>query len=153
LANWRAQIAVVPQDIYVTDQPVHANIAFGEPSHRVNMDRVRRAAEQAAIHSFIAQLPDGYATMLGERGVALSGGQRQRIAIARALYRNTRVLIFDEATSALDPETEAEVMAAIGRLAGDLTLVLISHREAHLAACDILLRLEGGRLKPSDAAI
>jgi ATP-binding cassette, subfamily B, bacterial PglK len=146
LPNWQAQVAVVPQDIYLADRSIAENIAFGAEQDAIDLARVREAAGAAAIHTFIESLPDGYATLAGERGVALSGGQRQRIAIARALYRRANLLIFDEATSALDRETEAEIMAAVVALGPDITVLLVSHRESSLAGCDTIIRLEAGRV-------
>lgn len=150
LPNWQAQIAVVPQEIYLADRSVSANIAFGQPSERIDMDRVRAAAARASIDDFIRSLPDGYDTEVGERGISLSGGQRQRIAIARALYRNANLLIFDEATSALDEETEAEIMGAVAGLGPEITVVLVSHRASSLRGCDLVVRLENGRIARID---
>lgn len=146
VADWQAQIAHVPQAIYLSDSSIEANIAFGEDVARIDSDRVRSAAAQAELDEFIQSLPEGYDTVVGERGVRLSGGQRQRIGIARALYKGANVLIFDEATSALDSETETAVMESIARIGGDVTLILIAHRLTTLATCDKILRLEGGRI-------
>ena len=145
--NWQAQIAVVPQDIYLADRSISANIAFGEPPERIDEERVRAAAAAARIDEFIRELPDGYATAAGERGVSLSGGQRQRIGIARALYRRANLLIFDEATSALDSETESELLATLTGLGPEITLILVSHRDSFLEQCDMIVRLERGRIK------
>lgn len=145
-ADWQGQIAHVPQAIYLTDSSIASNIAFGEPSAAIDMERVRRAAKQAQIDSFICSLPQGYDTDVGERGVRLSGGQRQRIGIARALYKKASVLIFDEATSALDDRTEAAVMDALADIGRDLTIFMIAHRLSTLAGCDRLVRLEAGRI-------
>ena len=146
LADWQAQIAHVPQSIYLSDSSIEANIAFGEEVARIDSDRVRWVAAQAELDEFIQSLPEGYDTVVGERGVRLSGGQRQRIGIARALYKGANVLIFDEATSALDSETETAVMESIARIGGDVTLILIAHRLTTLATCDKILRLERGRI-------
>jgi ATP-binding cassette subfamily B protein len=146
LGNWQAQIAHVPQSIYLADDSIAANIAFGQPPEIQDFDRVRQAAIRANIHDFIEELADGYRTRIGERGIRLSGGQRQRIGIARALYKRATVLILDEGTSALDDATEASVMEAIGRLDSDLTLIIIAHRTSTLAICTKVARLERGRL-------
>lgn len=143
---WQRTIAHVPQSIYLTDTTVAENIAFGVPFAEINMDRVRHAAHQAQIGSFIESRPNGYLSLLGERGVSLSGGQRQRIGIARALYKKASVLVFDEATSALDNETEQDVMNAIEGLNGDLTILLIAHRLTTIRSCDTIFELEKGRL-------
>ena len=142
-AAWQARVAHVPQAIYLADCSLAENIAFAVPRDQIDMARVRRAAEQAVLADFVATLPDGYHSFVGERGVRLSGGQRQRIAIARALYRNADVLVFDEATSALDSATEAEVMAAVDGLSRDLTIFLIAHRTSTLEGCDMMVELEG----------
>ena len=140
-AAWQRNIAHVPQAIFLSDASVSENIAFGVPRDQIDTDRVRRAAEQAELSEVIAALPHGYQTRVGERGIQLSGGQRQRIGIARALYKQARVLIFDEATSALDTETERSVMAAIDRLDRDLTILIIAHRLSTLEGCDQVVRL------------
>ena len=145
-AAWRARVAHVPQQIYLSDASFAANIAFGVPADRIDAARVRRAAEQARIAELIAASPEGYNTLVGERGVRLSGGQRQRIGIARALYKQAQLLVLDEATSALDNRTEAEVMAAIEALDRRLTVVLIAHRLTTVRHCDRIVLLEQGRI-------
>lgn len=146
LAAWRASIAHVPQSIYLADSSIAENIAFGVPRQQIVLARVKQAAEQAQIASFIEGKPDGYRTFVGERGVRLSGGQRQRIGIARALYKQAQVLIFDEATSALDSTTEEAVMAAVDGLSKELTIVMIAHRLSTMQQCDRVIRLEQGRV-------
>ena len=146
LANWKAQIAHVPQAIFLADASIADNIAFGHLPEGVDQERVERSARDAGLTEFLAGLPDGLATTVGERGVRLSGGQRQRIGIARALYKKASLLILDEATSALDDETEAAVMASVEQLGRDLTIVLIAHRLSTLAGCDRIYRLDGGRI-------
>ena len=148
LASWQAQIAHVPQAIFLTDGSIAANIAFGREPDDIDRDRVREAARLAELDGFIATLQDGYDTLVGERGVRLSGGQRQRIGIARAMYKQARVLVLDEATSALDAQTEASVIEAIRRLPGDLTVVAIAHRTSTLSFCDQILRVENGAIVP-----
>ncbi|MGE0873745.1 MAG: ABC transporter ATP-binding protein [Burkholderiales bacterium] len=143
---WQHNIAHVPQAIFLLDASFAENIAFGVDPGQVDMARVRAAARQAQIAEFIEAGPMGYEGLVGERGVRLSGGQRQRVGIARALYKQAKVLVFDEATSALDDDTEAAVMQAINGLGRDLTIVLIAHRVSTLQGCDIIHRLDQGRV-------
>lgn len=143
---WQAQIAHVPQSIYLADTTIERNIAFGAAEEDVDAERVRTAARQAQLHDFIEELPEGYETRVGERGVRLSGGQRQRLGLARALYKNARVLILDEATSALDKDTEAAVMRALRGIDEAPTVVMIAHRLTTIADCDKVVRLDGGRI-------
>ena len=145
--SWQAHIACVSQAIFLTDNSIEENIAFGLPAERIDRERVKRAAQQAQIADFIEALPEQYQTTVGERGVRLSGGQRQRIGIARALYRQADVIIFDEATSALDNETEQAVMQAIGALSDDLTVLIIAHRLTTLKNCTQIVELGGGSIK------
>ena len=144
LVAWRAAIAHVPQSIYLADSSIAENIAFGIPREKIDMARVKQAAEQAQIASFIEDSPGGYQSFVGERGVRLSGGQRQRIGIARALYKQAQVLVLDEATSALDSGTEDAVMAAVEELSKDLTIVMIAHRLSTVQRCDRLIQLAQG---------
>ena len=140
--NWQASIGYVPQDIFLLDDSVTRNIAFGLPDKEIDFERVREVAGMAQILGFIeGELPKGFDTVVGERGVRLSGGQRQRIALARALYHRPQLLVFDEATSALDTKTEAEVMKAIKQLYGTVTLIIITHRISTVEGCDRLLDL------------
>ena len=144
---WQQTVGYVPQDIFLTDAPVAENIALGVAPADIDMARVERAARIAQLDRFIAEeLPEGYATHVGERGVRLSGGQRQRIGIARALYHDAELIVFDEATSALDNLTEREVMAAINALPGDKTILMIAHRLSTVKVCDRLLVLEKGHM-------
>lgn len=141
--NWQRSIGYVPQHIYLADTSVLENIAFGVTSEHINRDAVERAARVAQIHDFIiAELPEGYDTRVGDRGVRLSGGQRQRLGIARALYCDPPVLFMDEATSALDPETEHVLNEAIRDLSGKKTIVVISHKESTLRFCDRFVTIE-----------
>jgi ABC-type multidrug transport system fused ATPase/permease subunit len=144
--GWQREIAHVPQDLFLADASIRENVAFGVAPGEIDDARVRAAAAAADIAHFIEGLPAGYDTVVGERGTRLSGGQRQRLGIARALYKQAKVIFFDEATSALDSETEASVMAAIERLDPDLTIILVAHRTSTLAFCDQIIRLEEGRL-------
>ena len=147
LRSWRGSIAYVPQTIFLTDDTIAANIAFGVPKAEIDMAAVEHAAQVAALHDFIlSDLPAGYETRVGERGVRLSGGQRQRIGIARAMYRDPTLLIMDEATSALDNVTEREVMEAVQRIRGDKTIILIAHRLSTVRSCDTIFLMERGRL-------
>jgi len=144
--DWQAQLAHVPQSIYLADASIASNIAFAEAEGDIDMARVREAASRAHIEAFIETLPNGYETNVGDRGAWLSGGQRQRIAIARAFYKRANVLILDEATGHLDRETEDAVIAAVAEAGRDITIVIVAHRESALAGCDRILRLENGRL-------
>ena len=144
LTAWRAAIAHVPQSIYLADSSFAENIAFGVHRNQIDMARVMKAAEQAQISSFIESNPDGYYSLVGEQGIRLSGGQRQRIGIARALYKQARVLVFDEATSALDTTTEDAVMASVEALSKDLTIVMIAHRLSTVQRCDRVILLAQG---------
>ena len=146
LLAWRSAVAHVPQSIYLSDSSIVENIAFGVPKDQIDRDRVRLAAQQAQIASFIESSPEGYNSFVGERGVRLSGGQRQRLGIARALYKQAQVLILDEATSALDNDTEQAVMDAINQLDRNLTVVMIAHRLSTVAKCDRIIRLDHGRV-------
>jgi ABC-type multidrug transport system fused ATPase/permease subunit len=145
--SWQRMIAHVPQSIYLTDTTVAENIAFGVPFAEIDMERVQLAAQQAQIDGFIESRPNGYQSLLGERGVYLSGGQRQRIGIARALYKQASILVFDEATSALDAKTEQEVMQAIEGLSENLTILIIAHRLTTLKNCTQIVELSDGRIK------
>lgn len=143
---WQNNIAHVPQAIYLSDTSFAGNIAFGVPADAIDLARVRKAARQAQIGDFIEAAPQGYNTVVGERGVRLSGGQRQRIGIARALYKDASVLVLDEATSALDNETEAAVIQALGQLGPQVTILMIAHRLSTLEACDIVIEIAQGKI-------
>lgn len=143
MESWRRMIGYVPQDIYLLDDTIGANIAFGIEPSQVDLASLQAAAKGAQILDFIErELPQGFQTMVGERGVRLSGGQRQRIGLARALYHKPQVLILDEATSALDHATEAAVMETIYKLQGTLTIITIAHRLSTLDRCDRIINLE-----------
>ena len=146
--SWQRSIGYVPQQIYLSDDTIAANIAFGVDPKDINKDLVERASKIANLHEFVInELPDQYETSVGERGIRLSGGQRQRIGIARALYHNPKVLILDEATSALDDQTEKVVMEAIHNLDKNITIIIIAHRLSTIKNCDIVYLLEKGELK------
>jgi len=144
---WQKSVGYVPQDIFLVDDTIAANIAFGAAPGEIDHDAVMRAAKVAELHDFVMdRLPQGYETLVGERGTRLSGGQRQRIGIARAVYTNPDILIFDEATSALDNLTEKAVMDAVRRLGKSKTVVLVAHRLSTVRKCDTIFLLEEGRL-------
>jgi ABC-type multidrug transport system fused ATPase/permease subunit len=146
LAAWRASVAHVPQSIYLADSSIAENIAFGVHRNRINLARVKQAAEQAQIAGFVESSPEGYDLLVGERGIRLSGGQRQRIGIARALYKQASILVLDEATAALDNDTEQAVIDAIEGLSRELTIVMIAHRLSTVSRCDQVIRLQKGRI-------
>ena len=147
LFAWQRQIGYIPQDIYLIDDSIRRNIAFGLPDDEINDLAVARAVQAAQIEGFVHSLPEGLDTLVGNRGIRLSGGQRQRIGIARALYHDPSVLVMDEATSALDDETERDVIEAIGRLRGDRTVIMIAHRLTTVRNCDRLYLLDAGSVK------
>ena len=147
--SWQAQIAHVPQAIFLADTSIAENIAFGVPVDKIDHARVRQAACKAQIADTIASLDKQYDTLVGERGVRLSGGQRQRVGIARALYKKADVIIFDESTNALDNDTESAVMEAIEGLGDQLTLIMVAHRLSTLRNCTQVVELENGEIKRS----
>lgn len=138
---WQKKIAHVPQSVYLSDNSLAENIAFGVPPTQIDMARAREAARQAQLADFIEASSQGYRALVGERGIRLSGGQRQRIGIARALYKKAEVLIFDEATSALDSETEESVMRSIELLSSKLTILIVAHRTSTLSKCQKVIDL------------
>lgn len=146
LRGWQDQIGYVPQSIFLTDDTLRRNVAFGLPKNEINDEAVRAAIRSAQLEDFVSTLPAGLETVVGERGVRLSGGQRQRIGIARALYHNPAVLVLDEATSSLDTETEHDVMQAVRALQGDKTVIIVAHRLSTVEYCDRLYRLEDARI-------
>ena len=147
LTRWQQNLGYVPQHIYLADDTVAKNIAFGIPEKDIDFEKIKKTAQMACIDDFITgEMPDGYETIIGERGIRLSGGQRQRIGIARALYHDPKVLIFDEATSALDGETEAHVFDAIRKVAQTKTVIMIAHRLSTIKDCDTVYLLDKGRI-------
>jgi ABC-type bacteriocin/lantibiotic exporter with double-glycine peptidase domain len=149
-ANWQKNLGYVPQNIYLTEDTIKNNIAFGIPPEEIDMDAVIRAAKLANIHDFISgELELGYESSIGERGVKLSGGQRQRVGIARAVYHDPSVLIFDEATSALDNLTENAVMDAIHTMGHKKTIIIIAHRISTVKNCDTIFLMEKGAITDS----
>lgn len=147
IRQWQNSIGYVPQSIFLADDTIASNIAFGVKKSCIDMAQVEKVAKMAQVHEFIIRQDKGYETIIGERGVRLSGGQRQRLGIARALYHDPELLVLDEATSALDNATEAEVMRAIDNMSGTKTIIMIAHRISTLERCDKIIRLENGELK------
>lgn len=150
--SWLSQIGYIPQTIYLVDESIRDNIAFGIDQDQIDEDRIWEVLKEAQLDEFIKSLPEGLDTTIGERGVRLSGGQRQRIGIARALYNNPDILVFDEATSALDNETEAAVMEAVDAFRGKKTMVIIAHRLNTIEKCDVIYKVEDGKLKETSLA-
>ncbi len=146
LEQWQNNIGYIPQVIYLADDTIRNNIAFGIPESEINDQRLNDAIRMAQLEEVIAELPNGINTIIGEQGVRLSGGQRQRIGIARALYHNPEVLVMDEATSALDNKTEQYIIEAIERLKGERTVVIIAHRLSTVENCDKLFMLQNGEV-------
>lgn len=148
---WLQRIAYIPQSIFLLDASIMENIAFGKKMEEIDEERVLKALSEASLMDFILSLPEGIRTEIGERGVRLSGGQKQRIGIARALYCEPEILVFDEATSALDHETEASIMQSINGLHGEKTMVIIAHRLQTLEKCDLIYRVEKGKIRKVEA--
>ena len=147
IKSWQLKIAHVPQALFLKDGTIMENIAFGIPTNQIDFDHVKACAKKAQLEFVINALPDGYKTMVGERGVRLSGGQIQRIGIARALYKSPNIIIFDEATSSLDTKTEREIMKAINSLSKDFTVLIITHRLGTLKSCDKIFEIKEGIIK------
>lgn len=146
LPEYRSKIGYVPQQIFLIDDTLEANIAFGVPADKINLKQLETAVELSYLSTFVKNLPDGLKSQIGERGVRLSGGQRQRIGIARALYRKPEILILDEATSSLDGYTESEVSKAIKQLSGKLTVIIIAHRLTTIEYADIIYVMDAGKI-------
>jgi ABC-type bacteriocin/lantibiotic exporter with double-glycine peptidase domain len=147
LRAWQDLVGYIPQSIFLTDETIEQNIAFGVPPHQIDSERLWQAIQAAQLEDLIQELPQGVKTPVGERGIRLSGGQRQRIGIARALYHEREILVLDEATSALDSVTEQLVSQAIHALAGKKTLIIIAHRLSTIEGCDRIYRLHAGKLQ------
>lgn len=143
--NWHKIIGYVPQNVYLIDDSVRNNVAFGVEEDQINDDNIWLALEQAQLKEFVKKLPEGLDTQLGDRGVRFSGGQRQRMAIARALYHDPEILVLDEATSALDTETENAVMEAIDLLHNKKTLIIVAHRLSTIENCDVVYEIADGK--------
>lgn len=146
LSSWQRLIGYVPQNIYLSDDSIRHNIAFGIPDEEIDGDRISECIKEARLSDLISELTDGVETVIGDRGIRLSGGQRQRIAIARALYFSPEVLVLDEATSSLDNDTEAAVMEAIEALHGKVTMIVVAHRLSTIEKCDKVYRVEDGKV-------
>lgn len=144
--GWLKNIGYIPQMIFMLDDTIRKNVAFGIPEEEIDDERVMQALKEAQLDEFVKGLPDGLDTTIGERGIRLSGGQRQRIGIARALYEDPEILILDEATSALDNDTEAAIMESINHFQGKKTLVIIAHRLQTIEKCDMVFRVENAQI-------
>ena len=144
--SWLSKIGYIPQSIYLIDESIRDNIAFGIDADKIDDKRIWEVLEEARLKSFVEELPEGLETTIGDRGVRISGGQRQRLGIARALYHNPEILVFDEATSALDGDTEAAVMEAVNSFHGKKTMVIIAHRLNTIAKCDVIYRVENEKI-------
>ncbi len=150
--NWQKRLGYIPQSIFLFDDNIRKNIAFGIPEDKIDDDMVWKALEEAQLKTFVEELPDGLDTRIGERGARLSGGQKQRIGIARALYYNPDILVLDEATSALDNDTEKAVMESIEKLQGSKTMIIIAHRLTTVQHCDNIYEVKGGKVIHKDKA-
>ncbi len=146
IRSWQDEIGYVPQSIYLTDDTLRKNIAFGLSDSQIDEDAVLHSIKSAQLEEFVGFLPDGINTFVGEHGVRISGGQRQRIGIARALYHDPQVLVLDEATSSIDSETESAVMRDVNKLKRKKTIIIIAHRKMTVANCDEIYRLDNGKL-------
>lgn len=144
--SWLKNIGYIPQTIFMIDASIRRNVAFGYGDDEIDDEKVWYALREAQLDEFVRGLPEGLDTSIGERGIRISGGQRQRIGIARALLEDPEVLVLDEATSALDNETEAAIMDSINRLHGRKTLVIIAHRLQTIEKCDMVYRVEKGKM-------
>lgn len=147
-AGWLSHVGYIPQTIYMLNDSIRNNIAFGVKAEEMSEERIWEVLEEAQMKTFVEQLPEGLDTQIGERGVRISGGQRQRLGIARALYHDPELLIFDEATSALDTDTETAIMEAIDKLHGQKTLVIIAHRLRTIENCDMIYEVKDGKIMP-----
>ena len=146
LREWQNLLGYVPQSIFLIDDTLEHNIAFGVPDHLIDRDRLKNALLLAQLNEVVEQLPNGIETIVGERGVLLSGGQRQRVGIARVLYHEREILVFDEATAALDNETEHLVTEATKTLSGSKTIIIIAHRLSTIEHCDRIYQIEQGKV-------
>jgi ATP-binding cassette subfamily C protein len=146
LTNWQSQIGYIPQSIYLCDDTIRSNIAFGLPLDQINEEQVWKSLRAAQLGELIRNLPDQLDTLVGERGIRLSGGQRQRIGIARALYHDPEILVMDEATAALDNNTEREFMEALESMSKDKTMIMIAHRLSTVKNCEHLYLMQQGKI-------
>ena len=149
LKKWKNNISLVPQEVYLYDASIIENIAFCIPYHEIDMKRIINSAKIACAHEFITKTTHGYKTIIGDKGIKLSGGQKQRIGIARAIYKNSEILIFDESTSSLDLQTEKSVIESIFKSEknNELTTITIAHRLSTLRYCDKIIELSNGEIK------
>ena len=145
MSAWHAKIGYIPQEVFLLDDTIRNNIAFGIPESEIDDNRVNEVLQEAQLLGFVESLSEGVNTSIGECGARLSGGQKQRIGIARALYANPEILVMDEATSALDNDTESAVMEAINQLAGKKTLIIIAHRLSTIEKCDTVYEIKNGK--------
>ena len=144
---WFSNVASVPQNIFITDQTIAENIAFGKDKNKIKLEYVKEAAEKAQIKDFIEEKNNKYYSLIGEKGFKMSAGQRQRIAIARALYKKSKLIIFDEATSSLDTEAEKNILNTIFGLSKKKhTLILISHKVSNLKKCDLIFKVQNSKI-------
>lgn len=146
MRGWRKNISYIPQNIYLSDDTIRNNVAFGIDINKIDEERLWSALEKAQLKEYVESLPNGLDTVIGERGIRMSGGQRQRIGIARAFYRNTNIVVFDEATSALDYETERSILEHVSKYANDHTLIIITHRLNTIDSCDSIYKVENGQI-------
>jgi ABC-type multidrug transport system fused ATPase/permease subunit len=140
--KWLKNVGYIPQTIFMLDDTIRSNVAFGIPKESIDENRVWEVLREAQLDEFVRGLPEGLDTRIGERGVRISGGQRQRIGIARALYEDPEVLVMDEATAALDNDTEKAIVDSINRLHGTKTMIIIAHRLQTIEKCDSVYRVE-----------
>ncbi len=145
--TWQSNIGYVPQEIFMIDDSISQNIAFGVPIYEIDEKRIQNAIKLSQLEGFISELPNGLNTVIGERGARVSGGQRQRIGIARALYHDPDIIIFDEATSSLDDDTEKQLMKSVSNLYGNKTIIIISHRQSTVEDCDYIYKLKNGTVE------
>ena len=142
----QSKVGYVPQAIFLSDNTIRSNIAFGLDDEDIDEKKIQDAVSQSQLRDLMHQLPEGLDTMVGEKGVQLSGGQRQRIAIARAIYRDPKILVLDEATSALDGLTEQKIMQSIHNIASDITVIIIAHRLNTIKECDMIYLIDKGKI-------
>ncbi|MCQ2975599.1 MAG: ABC transporter ATP-binding protein/permease [Bacteroidales bacterium] len=146
MRGWRKNISYIPQNIYLSDDTIRNNVAFGIEANKIDDAKIWDSLEKAQLKEYVERLPNGLDTVIGERGVRMSGGQRQRIGIARAFYRNTNIIVFDEATSALDYETEKNILEHVSQYSSDHTLIIITHRLNTIDSCDCIFKVEDGHI-------
>jgi ABC-type multidrug transport system fused ATPase/permease subunit len=153
LYQWHKQIGYIQQSVFLIDDSLLKNIAFGVNDDLIDLDKVNYALNQSQLFDFVKSLPYGLNTIVGERGVRISGGQKQRIGIARALYNNPSILVFDEATSNLDINTENAIMSSISLLSQTKTIIIIAHRKSALTKCNRIFEIKGGFLTEVDKSL